>query len=181
MDDTRQSFSSFYQPSFFRMNLATPESVSDLNNFPERVWPAYLHEYIHFLQDISTSDGLSNAATAVNYIRYGVNCLKEEKQLPLQVLPDAIIAPQQQLREIYLGAGLKQNPQNKNIISVRLEDSGVVLPDGQIPKQVIIEFASGEQFPLGSFWLCESMANIAEGIIYPQDKIPVRVAYHAAN
>ncbi|AHJ95530.1 hypothetical protein [Hymenobacter swuensis] len=181
MDDTRQSFSSFYQPSFFRMNLATPKSVSDLNNFPEEVWPAYLHEYVHFLQDISTSDGLSNAATVINYIRYGVSQVKEGKPLPLEVPPDAIIAPQQQLRAIYLGAGLKQNPKDKSVIDVRLEDSGIVLPDERIPKQVVVEFASGEQFLFGSFWIGESMANIVEGLIYPQEKIPVRVAYHAAE
>ena len=181
MNETRQSFGSFYHPAFFRMNLSTLESVQDLNTLSESVWPTYLHEYVHFLQDISTSDGLANASMAINYIRYGVQALKDGVPLPLQVPPQAIITPQQQLRAVYAGAGLSHHPQNGTITCIRLADTTVVLPTGQVPKQVVVTFASGEEYPLGSSWLSESMAYLVESLVYPSIKVPVRIAYHAAE
>jgi len=181
MNETRESFGGFYHPAFFRMNIPTVESLLDLNALPEHAWPFYFHEYIHFLQDISTSDGLVNASSVINYIRYAIQATKDGVSLPLTVLPDAVIMPQQQLRKLYLGANLGRDPKDDIFIDVRLVDSALVLPTGQTPKQVLIYFASGETFQFGSFWLGESMAYIAENMVYPDAEAPNHVAYYSAE
>lgn len=53
-----------YNPSFFKITLKTGEELpkEDPKNslVSEITGAAFLHEYIHFLQDITTSSGLNN-------------------------------------------------------------------------------------------------------------------------
>jgi hypothetical protein len=56
-----------YFQSFFCIELHTDESLDDLNNLKEETISTLLHEYIHFLQDITTSFGLTNIISIVNH------------------------------------------------------------------------------------------------------------------
>lgn len=63
-----------YNPSFFKITLKTGEELpkEDLDNplASEITGAAFLHEYIHFLQDITTSSGLNNFCYVVEYIKW---------------------------------------------------------------------------------------------------------------
>ena len=43
--------------AFFEMKLATNDPI-DVNNMSRDQWSTFLHEYIHFLQDVTTTYGL---------------------------------------------------------------------------------------------------------------------------
>jgi hypothetical protein len=50
-----------YMPSYFSIRLNTYESLHSLKNVDEKFISTYFHEYFHYLQDLTTSFGLSSA------------------------------------------------------------------------------------------------------------------------
>lgn len=183
MTTTRYASGGFYHPAFFRMHLPTPEPLLDLHHLPAALESFYLHEYLHFLQDVSTADGLANAAMVGDYLRYAVQMMQHpDAVVPVPIPATAPIASQQALRQLYLGDGLqKRQPISRQLADVQELDAGFVLPDGRRPTRVQLTFATGETFDFGANWLTESMAYIAEQLVYPQAAPPVEVAYYAAE
>ncbi len=57
-----------YLTSFFEMRLKTDTRLFDLNQLNDAEWSAFLHEYTHFLQDISTISGLNNISLWKDYL-----------------------------------------------------------------------------------------------------------------
>ena len=64
-----------YMPAFFYMNLKFPfyDSPVVLYNLPKSDLAAFVHEYVHFIQDITTYWGLNNAYVYSEYIHGAVN------------------------------------------------------------------------------------------------------------
>lgn len=58
----------YYRPSFFRMKVDVPVKFDDLKVIPDAAFALYFHEYVHFIQDISTIYGLVNISTITFYI-----------------------------------------------------------------------------------------------------------------
>jgi hypothetical protein len=168
------------------MHLPTPEPLLDLNHLPAALESFYLHEYVHFLQDVSTTDGLANAAMVGDYLRYAVQHVQQpDPAVPVLLPPTASIAPQQALRKLYLGDSLhdrnKPQPVSRQLADVQEVDAGIVLPDGRRPTRIEVTFATGETFDFGANWLTESMAFIAEQLVYPHAALPAEVAYYAVE
>ena len=59
-----------YRPSFFHIHLERDEDFSDYKNLEDIPAAAYLHEYIHFLQDVTTNSGFINIYNVSQYIQY---------------------------------------------------------------------------------------------------------------
>ena len=56
-----------YYPAFFFMELNTDEEIADLNKVTTATLSTFHHEYVHFLQDITTSYGLMNICHVVDH------------------------------------------------------------------------------------------------------------------
>ena len=68
-----------YLPAFFEMNLNTDDDI-DINHLKRDQWSTFLHEYIHFLQDITTMYGLYNIYAIGEYMS---TTAEQIKALPL--------------------------------------------------------------------------------------------------
>lgn len=68
-----------YTPAFFEMKLATNDPI-DVNNMSRDQWSTFLHEYIHFLQDVTTTYGLYHIYAIGEHI---LSCVQQIKQMPL--------------------------------------------------------------------------------------------------
>src|SRR5262249_9723190 len=66
----------FYSPSFMRMHIGSDKSLQKIasinDDYTESV---YIHEFTHFIQDITTSYGLSNINIIADYMRFVNNYL----------------------------------------------------------------------------------------------------------
>lgn len=99
-----------YSPTFFKMYVDTSSDLKDISNLSDNDSAAYLHEYIHFLQDISTSFGFMNIASVVDYIRYVNDTVINDgrTQFKVPVFPIANnsdnVFYNLELRKIYLGS-----------------------------------------------------------------------------
>lgn len=63
----------FYLPSFFRLHISTMNSIRDFNKLSDIDFSVLFHEYVHFLQDVTTFYGFSNTHATVEYMRYANN------------------------------------------------------------------------------------------------------------
>jgi hypothetical protein len=63
----------YYNSSFFRMHIATNESIENINLLSEKTYATLAHEYMHFIQDITTIYGLNNIFATIQYIKYANN------------------------------------------------------------------------------------------------------------
>lgn len=66
----------FYNPSFFHINIGTNSSFE---KFFDKDVSVFVHEYIHFLQDVCTIYGLNNMYVYSEYIRFATNEIYKSK------------------------------------------------------------------------------------------------------
>lgn len=64
----------FYEPGFIHLNIKTDDNLDKLNDFLnadfKEEWGAtFLHEYIHFLQDLTTPHGLLNFIHQIEFLK----------------------------------------------------------------------------------------------------------------
>lgn len=80
-----------YYPSFFRMEL--PFEYHDVPMEIYRLSPqkrgAFIHEYIHFLQDITTHFGMNNTYVCAEYLHSTINQIykKNKKKIKIPINP----------------------------------------------------------------------------------------------
>jgi hypothetical protein len=102
----------FYEPGFIHLHIATREDLNDFNklaaNGATATWVAtFLHEYVHFLQDITSTHGLVNFITAVEFLKNankkvigGTEC---EFRTPLKLDNTFNLSTNIALRKLYFG------------------------------------------------------------------------------
>ena len=78
-----------YYPAFFCMDLDVPDPIGCMLRMPmdERAEALFLHEYIHYLQDITTIAGYARIETIVDQIKWAVMLAKEHQKLTLPLNP----------------------------------------------------------------------------------------------
>jgi hypothetical protein len=100
----------FYEPGLLHLRINTYKSLENLNELIEsdrQLFSTFLHEYIHFLQEVTTTNGLTHAAFYINTIKdfnYKViNDGKDEFEVPINTDNNFNTFSQIELRRIYLG------------------------------------------------------------------------------
>ena len=176
MDNNLDTTLGFYTPSFLRMHVRTNKSLKDLaalnDDFSESI---YLHEFCHFVQDITTNYGLMNICRVVEYMKFvNEHILKLPKgDFNVPVCPIPNIDDKEyigsELSKIYNGSGFDNNVTFKNHRKFKhtVKSKKIVVPE----EYVVIEYStsSGEikKFIFGGLCILESMSYIIQTECYP--------------
>ena len=74
MYERKERHKNSYYPAFFCMDLDIPDAIGNMLRMPmdERAEALFLHEYIHYLQDITTVSGYARIETIVDQIKWAV-------------------------------------------------------------------------------------------------------------
>ena len=166
----------FYRPSFFKMQVNRTDNLEDLNQLSDITSAVYLHEYIHFLQDISTSFGFMNISTVVDYIKYvnqsTINGTSRNFTVPVNPRP----SPND---EVYFNLNLKKkyigsvnDVVTATITNINKTNTTVTLKNGNKTfDTVTIDYNDNQgnlnYHQFGSHCIVESMAYLVENSIYP--------------
>jgi hypothetical protein len=102
----------YYEPGFLHLRVNTDEELIDLNKFAAdpataAYFSTFLHEYVHFLQDVTTINGLANTIHYIDMIQevnYEViHSGRADFKVPFAFSNANNIQANKQLRNIYAG------------------------------------------------------------------------------
>jgi hypothetical protein len=179
-----------YRPSFFKLEVYADCELDDLNKLQREHFSTFFHEYIHFLQDITTTFGLINTSIISNRLRYfNKEFIKHPATnvtIPLPLHNHGSTKINCELQNIYLGTGNSKEHRDREptIEGVRLIDTTLKLgkPHKNHIQEVIVDYSfsgSKSQFRFGALCLLENMAHIIQCKFYPEVQhpgIPYRTA-----
>lgn len=192
MRDELYSNLGFYNSAFIKMHVKTTDNLQNFANISLETEATYFHEYIHFLQDITTTYGLMNISNIVDYVKYSNDLIlkdgKTEFKVPIipEVSEDHDVKANWELKKIYLGGGegkndvAKINSICKCAITIATK-SGIVLPE-----KLVLDYndSIGRNFKyaIGAYCISESMAYTMEQYIYPDVLIkPNKLPYESVK
>lgn len=192
MYQRKEKSNNTYYPSFLCMEVDTPDYLDTCMRVEndKRTEAAFLHEYIHYLQDITTVAGNARIGTIVDQIKWAVGDLAKRKgkfKLPLN--PNTTYSynmkPNASSLKLCKGDfrvidrnGNKITPNIATPVSFELEDATIYQPNGTHKKekaQAIFKFKEENgteyKYAVGELAISESMAFLIEDHIYP-DVLP---------
>lgn len=165
----------FYMPSMFHLHVHTELPLNNLDSWDDTTLCTFFHEYIHYLQDVSTVMGLYNIYTLGEALSDSVNSIYRmpngKVHVPIAIQPgqnnvaNNIMVLDETSGDYSLPYGV-----DEDTLQVTGKASEVSKPtnlNGQVVDlhEVRVPFNGGD-FLLGSFHISESMAYLAECIVY---------------
>lgn len=168
----------YYSSAFFRMKVDVPASLMPIDDIPDASFALYFHEYIHFIQDISTIYGLMNITNLIYYVQDIASRIPKQQSryfdIPVK-LPndkDDFGYVNHQLMPFYKGASI--NPVRRHITIIDFKE--VITQWGDEPEKkipCIIVTATDKmndsalfEFIFGGNHVTEGMAYLCEQHIY---------------
>ena len=186
MRQKRNTTLGFYSPSFLRMHVGTNEDLTNLNVInDDLVESVYLHEYCHFIQDVTTIYGLSNICITVDYMKFANNHViqlpKGKFSVPVLPVPNSPdnVHTNLSLSSIYNGSGEddivvltghKKMTRNISQLNVPYVEVDYTIQSGQTLS-----------FEFGALCIVENMAYIIESECYPNCYLSPDLPYTSAE
>lgn len=186
MYQRKESNKNSYYPSFLCMEVDTPDYLDALAHTPldERTEAAFLHEYIHYLQDLTTITGHARIETIVDQVKWAVEICSHSKKLRIPLDASSTYAfnvkPNYTSLKLCKGEfkvknaqGYDVTPNITQIISFQLENNSIHLPcgvkaHGEVDAVLLFQDENGCQhrYRIGELAISESMAYLIENIVY---------------
>ena len=166
----------FYMPSMFHLHVHTENDIANWKTWDDETQCTFLHEYIHFMQDISTVMGLYNIYVLGECLADVVNRVYQTKdseiRVPIQLVPGTNnVYNNSMVNEEVAGTfNLPDGVDEDNLV---ITGKANVIPNIQnmngkkIDLSMIqVPYQGGGDFMLGNYHISESMAYIGEEIMY---------------
>lgn len=165
----------YYTPAFFHINVSTNTSFK---KFSDRDFTVFLHEYIHFIQDVTSVYGLNNMFVYSEYIRFATN---EVYKSPTNKFDVPILPTPDNEGNMYLNQKICRltNGDDQEIKKIReiknieivIESTGVPHSAIEAIESVYVEVVDGNEdeqfFVFGAIAIMESMAYLIEQMLCP--------------
>jgi hypothetical protein len=192
LHDIDYSTLGFYEPGFIHLEIGTREDLNDFNALASnpataKVVSTFLHEYVHFLQDISSTHGLLNFIHAVEFLKNANKQVSEagvaQFVTPLKIVNTFNWVTNMRLMQIYRGC--ESEGKRVTYLGYKAAKEQVVTGDGSkivVPKYLVKFYDHGAQTTttchFGSIHLKEYMAHAVQTQYAPDtahDDIPYRL------
>jgi hypothetical protein len=176
MREKLQTTLGFYRPSFFKMQVNVVDDLTNLNTLADIPSAVYFHEYIHFLQDITTTFGFTNISTVVDYIKYVNDSARSgtTREFPVPVIvkpsPGNDVYFNNKLKKEYVGS--VDDITIATITAISKIQKTITVKKGNIElENIILDYSDSTgtiaYHHFGAHCIIESMAYLMENSIYP--------------
>jgi len=194
MTDIELETRGHYKPGFLHIFINTDEDITDINGLalnPDKrqLFSTFLHEYIHFIQEITTISGVLSSGHYINMIRdfnWAVRSTdKKEFTVPAQITNENNMSANMKIRKLLRGDAdfISNEFQGMVRYDSYTEEKGTVVDrDGKerTIKLFKVHFNNSTTYQSGSFYfgsLClkEYVTHTLQTIYYPEtshDDIP---------
>ena len=166
----------FYEPAIFHLHTIGRGKLKEMNLWSEQQKSTFLHEYIHFLQDITTIQGLNNIFIRGEYFRYISKLLKASPQRDIHVpIVPYIMGNNVDQNWIAKGCTMGSKESAERVISYTKEQITTLI-DNNTGKQIPVEGIKVECenknrehvcIFLGTLQIMEGMAKLIQESVYP--------------
>ncbi len=169
-----------YYPAFLYMDVDTPDYLHAIAHLPmdERTEAAFLHEYIHYLQDVTTLSGYTKIGVIVDQMKWAISQKLNGTKVHIPFDPCSTSAynmlPNEWNR--LLNKGHFKIPADRKIsevISFDKKETSVSLEHGikkRIKMQAVLTFKADNgtryEYTVGEMAISESMAYLIENALY---------------
>ena len=170
----------FYEPAVFHLHTTGNGQLKRMENWSQLQKSTFLHEYIHFLQDITTIQGLNNMFIIGEYLRYVTNYVKQQKNADIH-LPIDPFSADNNVDQNWLARKYTMGTNNlvekilsyRKIQLIKLKDSnsGKEIPVNSVIIKCLDRSLRQEYVLFGTLQMMEGMAELIQEEIYPT---PVR-------
>lgn len=169
----------YYVPSFFKIFINTDKKLKDPFQLPTKEFTIFVHEYIHFLQDILTPFGLKNIEHYQQFINeynlYVKNSTKTIIDLPILLDCDSVVMTNRDLFSLYIGQSTIKYKIDK-ITNIVISPNDLIKNKKNVEEVIVYYFNketnSIKDFQFGSLCIIESMADLIESS-YIKSNAPV--------
>lgn len=166
----------FYMPSMFHLHVHTESDITNWKEWDDQTLCTFLHEYIHFLQDISTVMGLYNIYVLGECLADVVNRIYQISDIDIVVPIPLIPGP----NNVYNNSTVNEVVAGTINLPVGVDEDNLILTGKATVShniqnmngkrldlyEIHIPYQGGGDFLLGNYHICESMAYIGEQILY---------------
>lgn len=166
----------FYEPSVFHIFTRGGNKLSELNKWEEQQASTFLHEYIHFLQDILSVKGMQNLYIIGEYLRFVTAFVKQNNyKVQLPIIPH--------YANYNVGNNWKVSYHTQGVIDysvtkfisfkkdtrIQLIDdlTGKALPIDRILVDCQSRDGSVKQISFGTAQIMEGMAKMIQDMVFP--------------
>lgn len=170
----------FYEPAIFHMHTIGKGKLDEMEHWEQQQKSTFLHEFIHFLQDITTIQGLNNIFIRGEYIRYVTKMIEQQQSkyihVPISPLNMGNNVDQNWLARMYtMGTNIPVEKaiafKKMQIASLTDYNNGKVIPVNGVVVKCIDRKMQNTDILLGTLQMMEGMAKLIQEEIYPT---PVR-------
>lgn len=162
-----------YIPTFFEMHVATRDDDMTINKMSDGDATVLFHEYIHFLQDITTFYGLNNLYVQSEYFHSVVNRIKGNQQFHVPFMiednNDNVLL-NQIVCKLTVGDYVEQ--EHYHVYSIdEMEEELIPNPFLKKIKSIVLNFDDDSLRSFGAIAIMESMAYILERLCSPNSYV----------
>lgn len=162
-----------YIPTFFEMHVATRDDDMTINQMSDGDATVLFHEYIHFLQDITTFYGLNNLYVQSEYLHSVVNRVKGNQQFHVPFMiednNDNVLL-NQIVCKLTVGDYVEQ--EHYHVYSIdEMEEELIPNPFLKKIKSIVLNFDDDSLRSFGAIAIMESMAYILERLCSPNSYV----------
>ncbi|MEB2774559.1 hypothetical protein SYJ56_04535 [Algoriphagus sp. D3-2-R+10] len=180
----------FYLPSFLRMHVGTEKNLENLSELDdEYAESVYIHEYTHFIQDLSTVYGLFNMHVIVEYMKMANNAviaiLPGPFNVPVMPIPGGNdnVDVHMKLSNFFTGTG---EDNEITLVGHKTRPETIVTSTRDINICVVeIEYLDCDgnlhSFDFGELCISENMAFIIESECYENCAPSPQIPYHSVE
>lgn len=165
----------FYEPSVFHIYVRGKGKLCDLKNWDTQQASTFLHENIHFLQDITTAKGLQNFYIIGEYLRIVTKLVKgshNKIKLPIDPFKAGYNVGNNWIANFYTQGDIDYSAISyksyKRDQSIQLNDdvTGKQLPIGRIIVDYVFADGSVKALNFGNIQIMEGMAKMIQESVY---------------
>lgn len=186
MYERKESKGGSYYPAFLCLDVNIQDNLHYLGRYPieERAEAVFLHEFIHYLQDLTTVAGLARIETVVDQIKWACSVAREHHKLKIPLNTDTWaynIKSNANSLSICKGDMKLLNLQKMvidrkiaGIVSFELISTSILLDSGITTKGNAVgrltfrdENDEVHSYDVGEMAISESMAYLIENHLYP--------------
>lgn len=168
-----------YLPSFFCIELNIPFDFEKLENNNSGQMSTFIHEYIHYIQDVTTTYGYINFYHYMSLIEVGLNkvATSKEKLVKVPISYENIENAEERDLQMSIFAGDSKYLSDCFIDSILCEQEDLYelfdnSENRDICRNIELHYHShgkyNEKYNFGSMCIMESMAYLIESHIFPE-------------